>query len=275
MKEAYYFSHDSNARHDPKITVMRGVYGSEGYGWFWMFIEMMRETDGYKLDMHSKYAFHAYAMQMQCESIKLAQFVHDCINEFDLFESDGMYFWSPSLLKRMEKKGEKADKARKAAEARWAKKEETGEDDAKPMQTHDPSIADATENDALKESKVNKDIYIAQFDIFWDLYPNKKGKQKAREKWISYGDRIDIEQVLQGTRKYIQYCKATNRIYKDGSTFVNNQSWSDDWTIPSVTTIRNDSTRYSAPQEKEAEMQKLRAERDQSSQEVNYAPRWN
>ncbi|MDQ7860585.1 DUF4373 domain-containing protein [Peribacillus frigoritolerans] len=53
-KDAYYFTHDSNARHDPKVTAMRGVYGSEGYGWYWMLIEMLRESNDYKLDMHSK-----------------------------------------------------------------------------------------------------------------------------------------------------------------------------------------------------------------------------
>ncbi|GKU79812.1 DUF4373 domain-containing protein [Paenibacillus sp. L3-i20] len=144
-KEAYYFSHDSNARHDPKITAMRGVYGSEGYGWYWILVEMMRDADEYKLDMHSKYAFNAYAMQMHSNSHAIASFVDDCINEFNLFSSDGKYFWSNSLLIRMELKNERSEKAKKAADARWNKGPKNANASKKD--------ADAVDNDALKERK--------------------------------------------------------------------------------------------------------------------------
>jgi DnaD/phage-associated family protein len=144
-KEAYYFSHDSNARHDPKITAMRGVYGSEGYGWWWMLVEMMREADEYKLDIKSKYAFNAYAMQLQCECNAIASFVHDCINEFNLFSSDGEYFWSESLLRRMEIRDVKSKKARESANARWKKQQK----DANALDDD----ANASKMDALKESK--------------------------------------------------------------------------------------------------------------------------
>lgn len=145
MKDAFYFSHDSNARHDPKITAMRSVYGSEGYGWFWMLVEMMREAEFYKLDMQSKYVFNSYAMQLQCERIAIEQFVHDCINEFDLFKSDDSFFWSESLMKRMEIKDIKSKKARDSANARWNK----SEGNANALKDD----ANASKNDAYKESK--------------------------------------------------------------------------------------------------------------------------
>lgn len=144
-KEAYYFSHDSNARHDPKITAMRSVYGSEGYGWFWIIVEMMREADQYKLEMQGKYTFNAYAMQMHTDSKTAGQFITDCIDEFGLFHSDGTYFWSPSLLRRMDLKEQTSEKRREAANKRWGK---------------DRSDANASEKDANamqgKESKGNK-----------------------------------------------------------------------------------------------------------------------
>lgn len=118
-KDAYFFSHDSNARNDPKIAAMRGEYGTEGYGWFWMIVEMMRETDGYKLDMHNKYVWNAYALQMQCTKDAAKKFIEDCIDYFKLFECDGEYFWSTSLMKRMGKLDEVREKRRAAANARW------------------------------------------------------------------------------------------------------------------------------------------------------------
>ncbi|MFD1884006.1 DUF4373 domain-containing protein [Paenibacillus wenxiniae] len=153
MKEAYYFSHDSNARHDPKITAMRSVYGSEGYGWYWMLVEMMRESEGYRLDMQGKYTWNAFASQLQTDSIRIAEFVHDCISEFELFESDGEYFWSASLNRRMELRDQKSEVRRKAAKARWdkEKKGSTAEvDNATSMHLHSNSTANAMQG---KESK--------------------------------------------------------------------------------------------------------------------------
>lgn len=136
-KDAYYFSHDSNARHDPKITAMRSVYGSEGYGWYWMLIEMMREADGYRLEMQGKYTFNAYAMQMHSDCNTIERFVHDCINEFYLFASDGSQFWSESLLRRMDIREKTSEVRRSAANKRWGKSKRDANAssiDAKAMQ---------------------------------------------------------------------------------------------------------------------------------------------
>lgn len=141
MKDAFYFSHDLNARNDPKILALRSVYGMEGYGRYWVLIEMMREQADYKL-MLSKYVWNALALQMQCDASAAQQFVEDCINEFNLFESDGDAFWSNSLIRRMVKKDDKKEKARKAANARWNKASSDDEDakscdsNADALQTH-------------------------------------------------------------------------------------------------------------------------------------------
>ncbi len=156
MKEAYYFSHDSNARHDPKITAMRSVYGPEGYGWYWMLVEMMRESEGYRLDMQGKYTWNAFASQLQTDSIRIAEFVQDCISEFELFESDGEHFWSASLNRRMELRDQKSEVRRKAAKARWDKEKKGStveSDNATGMHLHSNSTANAMQG---KESKRNK-----------------------------------------------------------------------------------------------------------------------
>lgn len=154
MKDAYYFSHDCNARHDPKVTAMRGVYGPRGYGWYWILVEMMRESEEYKLEMQGKYAFHAFASQMQCEPSEAQEFITDCINEFGLFASDGTSFWSISLLRRMERMEKRSDSARKSAEARWSKKSASDKASSKSsMPSTSKGNANASKNDALKESK--------------------------------------------------------------------------------------------------------------------------
>ncbi|MCO7128424.1 DUF4373 domain-containing protein, partial [Sporolactobacillus shoreicorticis] len=120
MKDAYYFSHDSNARYDPKILAMRAVFGMEGYGRYWCLIEILRDEDGYKLEK-TKHLYDALAMQMQCERNAAKEFVDACINEFGLLHEDDNFIWSESLISRMENKDKKSEKARKAAQKRWQK----------------------------------------------------------------------------------------------------------------------------------------------------------
>ncbi|WP_052350582.1 DUF4373 domain-containing protein [Paenibacillus gorillae] len=159
-KEAFYFSHDSNARHDPNIKQMRAVYNLEGYAWYWVLIEMMRDEDGFKLSMQGKYIWNAYASELQCNAEIAEAFVRDCINEFKLFESDGHYFWSRSLLRRMEKRTKVSEKRSEAANKRWAKSgavtEVSDSADTTALQMHEGDDANASKNDALKESKVKE-----------------------------------------------------------------------------------------------------------------------
>jgi hypothetical protein len=156
MKEAFYFSHDCNASNDPKILAMRSVYRGSGYGWYWILIEMMRQQEDYRLSMKGKYVWNALATQLQCEPDEAHSFITDCIDEFDLFATDGEYFWSESLLRRMKIKEEKSDKARQSAMKKWGNNANASKNDANAMRTHTETNANASEIDAIKESKVNK-----------------------------------------------------------------------------------------------------------------------
>ena len=136
-KEAYYFSHDSNAKDDPKILQLRMEMGWEGYGLFWALIEMLRNESDHRMRRH--YKSIAYALHSQEDSIQRI------INDFDLFGIDDQFFWSESLLKRMELKEERSEKARESAKKRWNQSNDT-----KAMRTHSESNADVMQ---LKESK--------------------------------------------------------------------------------------------------------------------------
>lgn len=145
-KDAYYFSHDANARHDPKISDMRSIYGMQGYGWYWVIVEMMREQADYKLKLCKA---NAMAMQMQCDNDTANNFINECINDFELFDSDGEYFWSNSLLRRMSQKEEKSKKYRENALKRWGKSRDSNNGNAMAMQSQ-------SNGNALKESKVKE-----------------------------------------------------------------------------------------------------------------------
>jgi len=102
MKDARYFTHDDNARNDPKIKALIKKYGMNGYGMFWVIIETMRENTGYKIPF-KKYVIEALAEQMQCNADKVNDFIKDCIDEFELFIKEDTFFYSESLITRMAK----------------------------------------------------------------------------------------------------------------------------------------------------------------------------
>jgi DnaD/phage-associated family protein len=167
-KEAYYFSHDANARHDPKILAMRSEYGIQGYGVYWVIVEMLREAEDFKLPL-KKYIWNAIAMQVQCKDYAkedAKSFVENCINEYELFETDSEYFWSKSLLKRMDKKNDVSEKRRAAAKKRWDKGNPEGSDanamqnDANAMQT------DAIKGNEIKGNEIKKTTTTNPFNFY-------------------------------------------------------------------------------------------------------------
>lgn len=122
-KDAYFFAHDCNARNDPKILALRSVYGAEGYGVYFMLIEILREQPEYKLSVN-KYIWSTLAMQMQVDANRLQDIITDCCTEFaengsTLLVNDGEYLYSASLLRRMGKVDDISNLRREAARKRW------------------------------------------------------------------------------------------------------------------------------------------------------------
>ena len=118
MKDAYYFSHDSNAASDPNIVYMRLTYGWEGYGLYWAIVEHLRDIPDYTYQIKR---IDALAYDLHYDN--LDAFVTDCIEKFDLFISDGERFWSKSLCRRMEalanERQRRSEAGAKAAHSRW------------------------------------------------------------------------------------------------------------------------------------------------------------
>lgn len=96
-----WFSHDCNAKDDPKIILLIDELGLEGFGIFWVLIETLRAQKGYKLQLK---AVDALARRYNTTSQKMRV----VIESYDLFTIDGdQFFFSPSLLRRMQKWDEK------------------------------------------------------------------------------------------------------------------------------------------------------------------------
>lgn len=131
-RDVYYFSHDVNASNDPKIIVMKELCGIISYAWWWILIEQLAVQEDYKLPM-DKITFaglaiafgikqnEANASSNEAKASKSKQaeaFINLLINECELLETDGEYFWSPSLIRRnLLRKNKQIEISRKRSEA--------------------------------------------------------------------------------------------------------------------------------------------------------------
>ena len=96
MKDAYYFSHDSNARNDQRILEIRMKHGMTGYGVYFGIIEILREQTDYSLHLN-KFTTIAYDLRVDYEMVE------DIIMNYNLFEIDDNIWFSRSLKRRMER----------------------------------------------------------------------------------------------------------------------------------------------------------------------------
>ena len=124
-RDVYYFSHDVNASNDPKIIVMKELCGVIAYAWWWILIEQLAVQEDYKLPMDKiTFAGLAIAFGMKQNEAKASKskqaeaFINLLINECELLETDGEYFWSPSLIRRnLLRKNKQIEISRKRSEA--------------------------------------------------------------------------------------------------------------------------------------------------------------
>ena len=107
-KDAYYFPHDSNAKDDPKCVMLIEELQLEGYGIYWILIETLREQPNFKYPMK---LIPALARRYFTTKEKMTA----VIKGYDLFKiEEDEFFYSESLLRRMEIVNEKREKARLA-----------------------------------------------------------------------------------------------------------------------------------------------------------------
>jgi len=143
MKE--YFSHDYNARNDSKVVNLLMKKGLSGIGLYWCLSEMLYECNG-------------FIMLNECERIAFELRINEneifnIINEFDLFKKDKKKFWSDTILKRLDLRKEKSEKAKQSALVRW--------NNANAIRMQNDSNAIKEKKSKVKENKVN--ILIPSF----------------------------------------------------------------------------------------------------------------
>ena len=184
-KNSQYFPHDCNAKDDPKIMLLMSQLGLEAYGIYWVLIEYLREQPGYRAPL-----ILLDALSRRYGSSK--EKFETVITKFDLFTTDGQYFTSPSLIRRMEPLDFKREKMKSLADKRWNK-------DAYALPAHMPAQCKSNaekrreEKRRVKESKVEKSKEEIGCDDFLKISDDSNSNEllvKKFQQWIEFRKKI-------------------------------------------------------------------------------------
>ena len=176
-KDAYYFSHDSNAKDDPKCVLLIEQLGLEGYGIFWVLIETLRDQPDYKYPLE---LIPALSRRYNTTAEKMKTVVLQ-YNLFSVTE-EGEFFFSESLNNRMESLSLFRESQRKKALKRW------NNAPALPRQSHGNADPMPVKESKVKKSKVNNKENIKE-NIFTDDFLNHRfsvSLETAIAKWLTY-----------------------------------------------------------------------------------------
>jgi len=145
-KDAFYFPHFANARHDRKLKRVQKELGLEGYAIYFQLLEILREQLDFKYPLQD---IDLLADEIGTSEPKVKTIIHN----YDLFtiEESGVFF-SLKQIVYLQPYIEKTDRARIAARKRWDSVK-----DANAMQMQCISNASAMQGkeSKVKESKVN------------------------------------------------------------------------------------------------------------------------
>jgi hypothetical protein len=123
MKDAFWFRHDSNAHNDLKIRMMRKKkFGWQGYGWYWYFIETLRDSTDYSMP-YSDLTCELLADDLNCKPEEVKEWLDYCV-EIGLLRNIDGNISSFRLIDDMAKMGETREKfslaGKRSAEVRRA-----------------------------------------------------------------------------------------------------------------------------------------------------------
>jgi hypothetical protein len=123
VKDAPWFSHDSNATADPKIAALLLIYNLAGYGRWWRLVEMLREQRNYRLPVN-QCTIAGLAKVWNLDLAEATSFMAWLTSDdVKLILTDGSVYWSDRLDRDMERLDEIRARRRAAgavgAEKRW------------------------------------------------------------------------------------------------------------------------------------------------------------
>lgn len=227
MKDAYYFSHDSNARFDPKILKLRAKYGLEGYGFYFCLLEIMRDCSNYLLNKND---FETIAYQLNLDIKKAEILIKFCV-EIDLISEKisekNNFYYSKSFLERMAEMNTIREKRKQAGSKGGSKTQANFKQNSSKTQALKES---KVKESKVKEIKENNNIFLLdekkqKIDPYFDKriieiiseYKNaNKGYYQNNSDKLLLSEFLNIEEDVELWLEVIRKSANKGHISKDG-----------------------------------------------------------
>jgi hypothetical protein len=254
-KDTYYFSHDSNARKDEKILCLLAEHGYEGYGIYWVLVEMMFENPETSI---SRKLIKGIAYDLRVDITLLQKVITTCYN-VKLFDADKEKIWSNSLRRRKaeweERKKRRSAAGKLGMASRWHHDNNVTENNSNVITMPNTAITNHNKGKERKGKKKERcapepDFYEKQFEIHQNdemidnykkvikklqgendedlFYKNVlsmpeqltyKQYLKLREKGINTGQ--DVFDILKGMENRSDICKTNDSVYLTANNWIN------------------------------------------------------
>ena len=192
-KDAFYFPHFSNARHDRKVKRVIKELGVEGYGIYFMLLEVLREQPQMQYPMDD--------IDLLADEFRTSeQKVKTVICNYRLFDvTVDEKFFSPKLIEYMgpyfKMKAQRQEAGIKSGRARQMKAlgEKNPERPFNDRSTTVQRPMNKVKESKGKESKENKKRYLSDFENFRKLYPGvKRGSETEFNDFQKHKDWADV-----------------------------------------------------------------------------------
>ena len=216
QKEAFYFPHFCNARHDRKIRRLRKELGLEGYGIYFMLLETLREQHDFMYPMED--------IDLLAEEFGTSeQKVRVVVCNYELFEiDDDQKFFSPKMLLYLEPylkmKEQRKNAGIKSAEKRLINNNSTTvqrpfndrstkERKGKESKVNEIKVNEIKEKEIVIEEIIDFSFVVNSFrnDLFNNWFNYKKergqtykpiGKAQLIAQWETTSD-LDLERAIK------------------------------------------------------------------------------
>lgn len=232
-----WFKHDSNANLDEKLQEVLLDYGLEGYGLYWYCIELIvGKVSADNITFELKHDARVIARNTGSTVQKVEEMMKRFV-DVGLFENQNGAITCMKVAKRLMTSATSNPKMRGLIhdiKANQATLPDTSLDDMKQPSScrrhdgvmQDKNRIDKTRLDKIKPFSATALVVSDNFDVFWNQYPKKAGKDAARKAWDKKQPPIDdVLKALEWQKQSDQWKRG---YIQNPETYLNAGSWQDE-----------------------------------------------
>lgn len=226
-----WMKHMTNARDNETLSELMECFGAEGYGVWWIILELIASQMDKSDKCHARYSLKKWARSCHV-SVKKFTKIAEFLSKHEQFSvkkcdktDDFLIIECPKLLKFRDeysrKSGQTHDKVRKKSGATPEQKQNRTEQEEK--QEQEPSSSEE-EFYLTKKKRKLKGKRLETFLMFWEAFDYKKSKADAADSWYEIPQLTDklVDAICLAAKK-----EASNRqsVINKGLTPIFPQGW--------------------------------------------------